>query len=165
LHLPKFKLPDGVGYQVQTLWGSIGWATPATLGVALAALDRRAVLVTGDGAHQLTATEIGVMGRYKINPIIFVLNNGLYGVEDVLSEVGHVYDDIAKWDYHRIPEAMGCKDWFTAKVSTVSELDAVFAQLNSETRATYIEIMIPAEESQPLSRDIISRVYKADLQS
>ena len=165
LHLPKFKLPDGVGYQVQTLWGSIGWATPATLGIALAALDRRAVLVTGDGAHQLTATEIGVMGRYKIKPIIFVLNNGLYGVEDVLSEVGHVYDDIAKWDYHRIPEAMGCKDWFTAKVATVSELDAVFAQLNSETRATYIEIMIPAEESQPLSRDIISRVYKADSQS
>ena len=54
---------------------------------------------------------------------------------------------------------------FTAKVATVSELDAVFAQLNSETRATYIEIMIPAEESQPLSRDIISRVYKADSQS
>lgn len=165
LHLSKLKLPAGVDYQAQTLWGSIGWATPATLGVALAALDRRAVLVTGDGSHQLTATEIGVMGRYKIKPIIFVLNNGLYGVEDVFSEVGHVYDDIAKWDYHRIPQAMGCKDWFTAKVTTVSELDAVFAQLSSETRAAYIEIMIPTEESQPLSRDILSRMYKADPQS
>jgi len=165
LHLSKLKLPAGVDYQAQTLWGSIGWATPATLGVALAALDRRAVLVTGDGSHQLTATEIGVMGRYKIKPIIFVLNNGLYGVEDVFSEVGHVYDDIAKWDYHKIPQAMGCKDWFTAKVTTVSELDAVFAQLSSETRAAYIEIMIPTEESQPLSRDILSRMYKADPQS
>lgn len=165
LHLSKLKLPAGVAYQAQTLWGSIGWATPATLGVALAALDRRAVLVTGDGSHQLTATEIGVMGRYKIKPIIFVLNNGLYGVEDVFSEVGHVYDDIAKWDYHKIPQAMGCKDWFTAKVTTVSELDAVFAQLSSETRAAYIEIMIPTEESQPLSRDILSRMYKADPQS
>ena len=164
LHLPKLKLGNDVNYQAQTLWGSIGWATPATLGIALAALDRRAVLVTGDGAHQLTATEIGVMGRYKIKPIIFVLNNGLYGVEDVLSEVGHVYDDLARWDYHKIPEAMGCKDWLTARITTVADLDAIFAKLNSEKRPAYIEVMIPPEESQPISRGIISRIYKADSQ-
>ena len=165
LHLPKLKLCNDVNYQAQILWSSIGWATPATLGIALAALDRRTILVTGDGAHQMTATEIGVMGRYKIKPIIFVLNNGLYGVEDVVSEVGHVYDDIAKWDYQKIPEAMGCKDWLTARITTVADLDAIFAKIDSEKRAAYIEVMIPPEESQPLTRDVISRIYKADPQS
>ena len=63
LNLPKLPLPDGVKYHNQTLWGSIGWATPATLGVALANEESRTILLTGEGSHQLTLNEIGVMGR------------------------------------------------------------------------------------------------------
>jgi indolepyruvate decarboxylase len=92
-------LPEGVGFQTQTLWGSIGWATPAAMGVCMANKNGRTILITGDGSHQLTANEIGVMGRYGIKPIIFVLNNGAYGVEIVLSEKGLSYDDLAKWNY------------------------------------------------------------------
>jgi indolepyruvate decarboxylase len=44
-------LPTGVTFHSQTLWGSIGWATPAAFGAAVAASDRRVVLVTGDGSH------------------------------------------------------------------------------------------------------------------
>jgi indolepyruvate decarboxylase len=47
-------LPKGVTFHNQTLWGSIGWATPAAFGAAVAAPDRRLVLVTGEGSHQLT---------------------------------------------------------------------------------------------------------------
>ena len=71
--LPAILLPEDAEYHNQTLWGSIGWATPAALGAALADRSRRVVLVTGDGSHQLTATEIGVMGRYGVNPVIVVL--------------------------------------------------------------------------------------------
>ena len=63
------------------LWGSIGWATGATLGVALADPSRRTILFTGEGSHQLTATAVGTMGRYGLKPIIFVLNNEGYMVE------------------------------------------------------------------------------------
>ena len=35
-HLNGMRLPGGVGAEEQGLWGSIGWATPATLGIALA---------------------------------------------------------------------------------------------------------------------------------
>ena len=59
---------------------------------------------------------------------------------------------------------MGCKDWLTARITTVADLDAILAKLNSEKRAAYIEVMIPPEESQPISRGIISRIYKADSQ-
>jgi hypothetical protein len=57
------------------LWGSIGWATPAAFGAAVAARDRRVVLVTGEGSHQLTAQEISQFGRRGLKPIVFVLNN------------------------------------------------------------------------------------------
>ena len=48
-------LPDGVEVQSAPLWGSIGWATGAALGTALADPSRRTILFTGEGSHQLTA--------------------------------------------------------------------------------------------------------------
>ena len=153
-------LPKGVSYEGQILWASIGWATPTTLGVALAEPKRRTVMVSGDGAHQLTANEIGVMGRYGINPIIIVLNNGIFGVEDVLSERGHVYDDLAGWNYHTLPAAMGCRDWFCTRIETVGELESALEEARNHPGACYLEVMIPEAESQPLPKETINRVYK-----
>ena len=159
-HLNSMLLPAGVNAVEQGLWGSIGWATPATLGVALAKTTGRTWLVTGDGAHQLTLNEIAVMGRYGIKPAIFVLNNGLYGIEDDLSERGHPYDDLAPVQYHLLPTAFGCTDWLSARVSTVAELEAVLAEIDTHDGAAYVEVMIPDEESQPLARTVIDRAYK-----
>ncbi|MDE4980588.1 alpha-keto acid decarboxylase family protein, partial [Francisella tularensis subsp. holarctica] len=43
LNMQKLPLPEGVKYFNQTLWGSIGWATTAALGVALANPDSRTI--------------------------------------------------------------------------------------------------------------------------
>ena len=163
LHTTPMLLPDGVGFQTQTLWGSIGWATPAAEGVCMANKKGRTILVTGDGSHQLTANEIGVMGRYEIKPIIFVLNNNIYGVENVLSEVGPSYDELAKWNYSQIPNAMGCHTWFSVRVSTVAELDAAIDKANSFDGASYIEVMIPQDESQPLPQIVLNQIYKTNI--
>lgn len=160
MHLNPMLLPDGVGSESQTLWGSIGWATPAALGIAMANRTGRTILVTGDGSHQLTMNEIGVMGRYGIKPIIFVLNNRLYGIEDVVSERGHVYDDIAPVEYHLLPQAMGCKDWLSRRVATVGELDDALAAIEASGSAAYIEVMIPESESQPMPQAMLDYVYK-----
>jgi indolepyruvate decarboxylase len=160
LHLNGMRLPAGVGAEEQGLWGSIGWATPATLGVAMAKTAGRTWLVTGDGSHQLTLNELAVMGRYGIKPVIFVLNNGLYGIEDVISERGHEYDDLAPVQYHRLPAAFGCRDWLSVKVTTVAELDDALDAIEAHDGAAYIEVMIPEEESQPLPEEIIDRGYK-----
>jgi indolepyruvate decarboxylase len=159
-HLNGMRLPAGVDAQEQGLWGSIGWGTPATLGIAMAKAKGRTWLVTGDGSHQLTLNELAVMGRYGITPVIFVLNNGLYGVEDVISERGHPYDDLAPVNYHLLPEAFGCRNWLSAKVSTVAELEAALDDIEAHDGAAYIEVMIPDEESQPLPEDVIDRGYK-----
>jgi indolepyruvate decarboxylase len=159
-HANKLLLPEGVGAEGQGLWGSIGWATPATLGVAMAKRDGRTWMVTGDGSHQLTLNELAVMGRYGIKPRIFVLNNGLYGIEDVISERGHEYDDLAAVNYHLLPAAFGCKGWIVERVATNADLDAALAKIASEDAAAYIEVMIPNEESQPLPGDVIDNGYK-----
>ena len=159
-HLNKMRLPAGVGAEGQGLWGSIGWATPAAFGVAMAKTSGRTWLVTGDGSHQLTLNELAAMGRYGVKPVIFVLNNGLYGIEDVISERGHGYDDIANVQYHRLPEAFGCKGWLSAKVATVGELEDVLARIEKHDGAAYVEVMIPNEESQPLPEEVIDSGYK-----
>jgi indolepyruvate decarboxylase len=158
-YLNKVLLPAGVSAEGQGLWGSIGWATPACFGVAMAKTSGQTWMVTGDGAHQLTLNELAVMGRYGVKPRIFVLNNGLYGVEDMLSERGHGYDDLAPVNYHLLPEAFGCKNWISARVSTVAELDLVLDQIDAYDSAAYVEVMIPNEESQPLPESTVDSGY------
>jgi indolepyruvate decarboxylase len=135
-------LPDGAEIQGAPLWGSIGWATGAALGAALAEPSRRTILLTGEGSHQLTATAVGTMGRYGLKPIIFVLNNEGYMVERALeADPNWVYNDLAPWNYHALPAALGCQDWFTAKVTTLGELDAALARASTAKSACYIEVV------------------------
>jgi len=162
-HLNAMLLPEGVEAEGQGLWGSIGWGTPATLGVCMGKKSGRTWMVTGDGSHQLTLNELGVMGRYGIKPVIFVLNNDIYGVEDMVSERGHIYDDLAKLNYHLLPEAFGCKGWLSAKVGTVAELEEVLAKIEKHDGAAYVQVLIPESESQPLPAEDLDRDYKLNI--
>src|SRR5947209_13220629 len=134
--------PGGAEVQLQPRWGSIGWATGATLGIALADRSRRTVLFTGEGSHQLTAADIGTMGRNGLKPVIFVLNNGGYMVERALeANPNWVYNDLAPWNYHALPAALGCQGWFTAKVTTLGELVAALSRAATGESACYIEVV------------------------
>jgi indolepyruvate decarboxylase len=82
------------------------------------------------------------MGRNGLKPVIFVLNNSGYMIERALEKSPDwEYNDLAAWDYHTLPAALGCKDWFTAKVSTLGELDAALAHASSGKSACYIEVV------------------------
>ncbi len=135
-------LPTGVTFHNQTLWGSIGWATPAAFGAAVAAPDCRIVLVTGDGSHQLTAQEISQFGRRGLKPIVFVLNNSGYLIERLIGKNPSIaYNDIALWRYSEIPHALGCDGWFTARVTTCGELDQALKDTEQNGTAAYIEVV------------------------
>ncbi len=140
--IAPMPLPDGVRVESQVLWGSIGWATAAALGIALADPGRRTVLITGEGSHQLTANEVGTMGRFGANVTIFVLNNDGYMIERALEEnPDWTYNDLAKWKYADLPRTLGCADWFTAQVQTLGELDAAMKQARSSKSGAYVEII------------------------
>jgi indolepyruvate decarboxylase len=160
----RLPFPDGAVFHNQTLWGSIGWATPAAFGAAMADPGRRTILVTGDGSHQLTAGELGAMGRYGAKPVIIVLNNTMYGVEEVLSPTqGHVYNVLAPWNYHELPAAMGCTGWYSARVSTVGELDTALATAATHGNGSYLEIMLGrADIPASLPGTLLGLLYQPD---
>jgi indolepyruvate decarboxylase len=142
LGITPMTLPDGVRVEAQVLWGSIGWATAAALGVALADTSRRTVLITGEGSHQLTANEVGSMGRFGANIVVFVLNNDGYLIERALEEnPDWTYNNLAPWHYSELPKALGCDNWFTVRVGTLGELDAAMKAAEAEKSGAYIEII------------------------
>ncbi len=60
----------------QILWGSIGYATGACQGAALAgkeAGNRRTVLFTGDGSFQLTGQELSMVVRKPRGAFIMLI--------------------------------------------------------------------------------------------
>ena len=162
--MPAALLPEGVDFHTQGLWGCIGWATPVAFGAALADPSRRVVLVSGDGAHQLTAGQIGAMGRYGVNPIILLINNGTFAVEETVMgnsdpKKVHEFDKLAPWHYHKLPEAMGCRDWFCTSVETNAEFESALQKARKLPGAAYIEILLgsmPPAAPAPL----LERLYQ-----
>jgi indolepyruvate decarboxylase len=157
------KLPRGARFHNQTLWGAIGWATPAAFGAAVAAKDRRLVLITGEGSHQLTAQEISQFGRQGLKPVIFVLNNNGYLIERLLCKDPDIeYNDLAQWNYSELPHALGCNDWYTPRVTTLAELDEALDIAGRGERGCYIEIVTAKYEAPPLPKklhDSIATLY------
>jgi indolepyruvate decarboxylase len=142
LGMTPMVLAAGVRVEAQVLWGSIGWATAAALGIALADPSRRTILITGEGSHQLTANEIGSMGRFGANITIFVLNNDGYLIERALEEnPDWTYNNLSQWHYAQLPRTLGCADWFTARVATLGELDAAMKAARESKSGAYIEII------------------------
>jgi indolepyruvate decarboxylase len=153
------QLPKGAEFHNQTLWASIGWATPAAFGAAVAAPDRRLILVTGEGSHQMTAQEISQFGRRGLRPIVFVLNNSGYLSERMLcKDMALAYNDIAAWNYAELPHAMGCQGWFNASVSSCGVLDDALKTAEQANGAAYIEVVTDADEAPPMYKKLHENV-------
>jgi indolepyruvate decarboxylase len=89
----------------------------------------------------LTANEVGSMGRFDANIVVFVLNNDGYLIERALEESPDwTYNDLAPWRYNELPKALGCTNWFTARVVTLGELDAAMKTAQQNKFGAYIEI-------------------------
>ncbi|MFD1091688.1 alpha-keto acid decarboxylase family protein [Providencia vermicola] len=156
-------LPKNTQFHNQTLWGSIGWATPAAFGAAIAEPNRRIILVTGEGSHQLTAQEISQFARFNLKPIIFVLNNDGYLIERLLCKDPEAYyNDLPQWNYAQLPHALGCEDWYCQRVSSCYELDAAINTAQSSDHAAYIEVVMDRYASSELAKKLgesVSSLY------
>lgn len=125
------RFPKDVTAISQVLWGSIGYATGACQGAALAAKEmgiKRTILFTGDGSFQLTAQEVSTMLRKKLNPIIFVICNNGYTIERFIHGWEDEYNDVQEWKYKELPAAFGAtKDQvLTYRVETKQQVEELF---------------------------------------
>ena len=86
---------------------SMGFSVPAALGACVAKPDDRVLVIVGDGAFQMTGQEMSSLIRLGHAPIIIVLDNHGYGTERFLQEGTWKYNEIAVWNYSKLPEVYG----------------------------------------------------------
>jgi indolepyruvate decarboxylase len=151
------RLPQGVTFIGQPLWGSIGYTLPATLGAGLAERDRRPVLLIGDGAAQLTVQELGTFSREGLSPVIVVVNNDGYTIERMIHGKTAPYNDIVAWRWADIPTALGVTDHLIFRAENYGELDDAFiAAADHRDRMVLIEAVVPRLDIPDLLTELVA---------
>jgi TPP-dependent 2-oxoacid decarboxylase len=151
---PEFHIEEAENFIVQIYYSSIGYCTPASLGVALARPRKRPVVLTGDGAFQMTAQEVSTLIRERLPALIVVINNDGYLVERKLHQDGP-YNDINMWQYSRLPEVLGDGSFVVGvRATTEEELAQALATADAEKeKLVLIEACIPGRDcSEGLER-------------
>src|SRR6266446_5924968 len=100
-------------------YASMGFAVPASIGAQMANPKLRPLVLVGDGAFQMTGLELATAARYRLNPVVVVLNNNGYGTERHMQD--GPYNDLWPWNYSRVPDLLGTGRGFV--VETEEELD------------------------------------------
>ena len=121
---------------------SMGFAVPASIGVAMAAKTLRPYVLVGDGAFQMTGVEISTAVRLGLNPIIIVLNNDGYGTMRRIRE--GCFNTITQWDYSKICELV--RDGEGTIACTKGEFDAALSRAQKSNRVHLIELKIPRND-------------------
>ncbi len=131
-------------------YASMGFAVPAAIGAQLARPELRPLVLVGDGAFQMTGMELSTAVRHGLNPVVIVLNNGGYGTERQMHE--GPYNDILRWEYHRLPEIFGAGRGFL--VHTERELgEALSFAKNHPQGFCLLDVRIdPQDHSAALDR-------------
>ena len=77
--LPQaLRLKDGQRYLVPGSLAEMGWALPASIGIAAAAPERLAIGIVGDGSLQTNIQELQTIAHHRLNIKLFIVNNGGY---------------------------------------------------------------------------------------
>jgi indolepyruvate decarboxylase len=124
---------------------SMGFAVPASIGVAMADSKFRPYVVVGDGAFQMTGAELSTAVRLGLNPIVLILNNDGYGTMRKIHDGS--FNAITQWNYTAICRLIGGGD--SAIVTTKGELDDAICGAESSGNLTVIEVKIPREDASP----------------
>ncbi|KUL29422.1 alpha-keto acid decarboxylase family protein [Actinoplanes awajinensis] len=153
------KVPSAGGFIAQSSYSAIGYIGPAATGICLANNDDKRVMVfSGDGGFQMSAQCLSTQTRFGLNPIIFVINNGVYGVEQWLADASVFASNrsfyksciLHPWNYSKLAEVFGCQGW---KVGTYGELrTAMTGALANSSSPSIIEVVI-ANKSIPTNAE------------
>ena len=126
--------------------GTMGFAVPAAMGVALARPGEPVWAISGDGGFQMNLQEIATMVQERIPVKMAVFNNGYLGMVRQWQQFfhGRRYSATPIWspDYARLAEAYGIPGWRVERGEQVDE--AVGAALAHDGPAL-IEFVIEQE--------------------
>jgi indolepyruvate decarboxylase len=124
---------------------SMGFAVPGSIGVETANRNLRPFVLVGDGAFQMTGTELSTSVRLGLKPIVFVLNNEGYGTMRKIRD-GR-FNVISQWDYGKICDLVG--GGAATRATTKGELDGAIRSAMGSNAVRVIDVQIPRDDMSP----------------
>ena len=124
----------------------MGFAIPASLGAQTANPKLRPVVLVGDGAFQMTGTELSTIHRLGLNPIVLVLNNHGYTTERFILD--GPFNDIAEWHYENITALVGGGEGY--KIHSIREFENAWQRaLSNQSSFTLLNIHLDKMDHSP----------------
>ncbi|MEU9823262.1 thiamine pyrophosphate-binding protein [Pseudonocardia alni] len=133
--------------------GSLGWATPASMGAAAAAGDRTVVALTGDGGFYYHLPEIETAVRHGLAPVIVVNNNQALGQDmrifhrswggaERISEAGERMWRYSPVELARVAAELGA---WSVRIDDPADLGAALHDARGSGRVAVVEVRTAAE--------------------
>ncbi len=158
--IAPMKFPENCDVQTQLLWCSIGWVLPAAFGAGIANPKARIIILTGDGAHQVSAMEVGNMCRYGLKPIIIVLNNNGYTIERKLSgDENSDFNNIMAMDYAKFARSFKGDIWST-KVTTDDDFDKALRVTQIMDKVCYVDAVTDKLDLTEFAKNVLIDIKK-----
>ncbi len=158
-------LPAGARFEIEMLWGSIGWSVPATFGYALGLEPgRRIVSMIGDGSFRYTAQAMATAIQQGVdNMTIFIINNHGYLVETAIHDGSYNY--YKNWDFAGLMDVFNAGDGhgLGLKATTAGDLaDAIQKAREHKGGPVLIECQLAHDDYNPLMSQWGKKVSQAN---
>jgi indolepyruvate decarboxylase len=145
----ELRVHERSGFFASAYYTTMGFAVPAALGVAVAHPGHRTLILVGDGAFQMTGTELSTIARLGLPAIVIVFNNKGYLTERFILE--GPFNDIAGWRFDRLGEVIGPLHGYDAP--TEDAFEAALAKALAETAApSLINVHLRPDDASPALR-------------
>jgi indolepyruvate decarboxylase len=145
------RVERGGGYLAQGYYASMGFGVPGALGAQLGT-GARPLVLSGDGAFQMTGPEIAQATRHGLNPIVLVVNNGGWQIFRPVVARPELLD-VPRWPYARLADDWGGRGFY---VERVDELRAALAEAARVESFVVIEAIVDPDDLSPVSRKYIA---------
>jgi indolepyruvate decarboxylase len=146
----ELRVHERSEFLASAFYTSMGFAVPAALGAQMARPELRPIVLVGDGAFQMTGTELATSARLGLDPIVIVFNNAGYTTERFILD--GPFNDIGQWAYHRLDAVFGPLQGFDAGTEDAFEY-ALRSALRYRAGPSIINVGLrPDDTSQALRR-------------
>ena len=130
--------------------GAMGYGLPAAVAAKVACPDRMVLCFAGDGDFQMNCQELGTAMQAGAQPIVLILNNGVYGTIRAHQENHYPArvsgTDIVNPDFVGLARAYG---FHAERVETTEEFAAAFERAVASGTGAVLDLNVSAEAITP----------------
>jgi len=130
----------------------MGFAVPAAMGAQIGT-GRRPLVLCGDGAFQMTGTEISHAPRLGLSPLVVLVNNGGWQIFRPVSPRPDLLA-LPGWPYAELAQAWGGVGF---SATTRAELREALRAAHELRDFALVECRLPPDDLSPITRRYIRR--------